>query len=144
MSLEHKLHNVNEFIHIGINKLYFKMTEVLGPEEDLTGVAVEDDAMNDLQTALSKARKLKQRKKMDPEKKVLQHVREVGMEEGSDDEEPSGSKLPGPNIVLNSTSEFCRTLGDIPTYGQAGNREEDEEELLVCINHSVSGLNDSL
>ena len=82
--------------------------------------------------------------KMDPEKKVLQHVREVGMEEGSDDEEPSGSKLPGPNIVLNSTSEFCRTLGDIPTYGQAGNREEDEEELLVCINHSVSGLNDSL
>ncbi|XP_013387929.1 U4/U6.U5 tri-snRNP-associated protein 1 [Lingula anatina] len=33
------------------------------------------------------------------------------------------------SIVLNSTSEFCRTLGDIPTYGQSGNREEDKDEL---------------
>lgn len=35
------------------------------------------------------------------------------------------------NIILNATSEFCRTLGDIPTYGQSGNREEDQEELVV-------------
>lgn len=33
-------------------------------------------------------------------------------------------------IVFNATSEFCRTLGEIPTYGLAGNREE-QEELLV-------------
>ena len=103
----------------------------MGPEVDLTGLSVEDEAMNDLHSALSKARKLKQKKRIEPEKKVLQHVREVGMEEGSDDEGPAGSKPHGANIVLNSTSEFCRTLGDIPTYGQAGNREEDEEELLV-------------
>ena len=93
--------------------------------------------MNDLHSALNKARKLKQRKRIEPEKKVLQHVREVGMEEGSDDERPSGSRAPGANIILNSTSEFCRTLGDIPTYGQAGNREEDEEELLVCVLFSL-------
>lgn len=38
-------------------------------------------------------------------------------------------------IVLNSTAEFCRTLGDIPTYGKAGNREEEEEEeSLMVIN----------
>lgn len=37
------------------------------------------------------------------------------------------------NIVLNATSEFCRTLGDIPTYGQSGNREEDQEELVVSL-----------
>lgn len=37
----------------------------------------------------------------------------------------------GGSIVLNATAEFCRTLGDIPTYGQAGNREEDVQELLV-------------
>ncbi|XP_063527772.1 U4/U6.U5 tri-snRNP-associated protein 1 isoform X1 [Pongo pygmaeus] len=30
-------------------------------------------------------------------------------------------------IVFNATSEFCRTLGEIPTYGLAGNREEQEE-----------------
>lgn len=37
------------------------------------------------------------------------------------------------NIVLNSTAEFCRTLGDIPTYGLAGNREENGQELMVLI-----------
>lgn len=35
------------------------------------------------------------------------------------------------NIVLNATAEFCRTLGDIPTYGLAGNREENGQELMV-------------
>lgn len=35
------------------------------------------------------------------------------------------------NIVLNATAEFCRTLGDIPTYGLAGNREENGGELMV-------------
>jgi len=33
--------------------------------------------------------------------------------------------------VLNSTAEFCRTLGDIPTYGRAGNREEEEEDSFM-------------
>lgn len=32
--------------------------------------------------------------------------------------------------MLNSTAEFCRTLGDIPTYGLSGNREEEEQEIL--------------
>lgn len=35
------------------------------------------------------------------------------------------------NITLNSTAEFCRTLGDIPTYGRAGNRDEGEEIDMV-------------
>jgi U4/U6.U5 tri-snRNP-associated protein 1 len=35
------------------------------------------------------------------------------------------------SIILNATAEFCRTLGDIPTYGMAGNRDEDEDELMV-------------
>ncbi len=105
----------------------------MGPEEDLAGVVVDDDAGNELETALNKARKLKQKTKVEPEKKVLQHVRHIGMDAESDDEE-AASRLPsGVNIVLNSTSEFCRTLGDIPTYGQAGNREEDEEELMVSL-----------
>lgn len=33
-------------------------------------------------------------------------------------------------IVFNATSEFCRTLGEIPTYGLADGRE-DQEELMV-------------
>ena len=36
------------------------------------------------------------------------------------------------NIVLNATSEFCRALGEIPTYGQSGNRDEiEKDELMV-------------
>ena len=38
----------------------------------------------------------------------------------------------GTNIVLNSTSEFCRNLGEIPTYGLSGNREEERDEIMVC------------
>lgn len=45
---------------------------------------------------------------------------------------------PGGSIVLNSTAEFCRTLGDIPTYGLSGNRDEDAQEILVSGNNSTN------
>jgi U4/U6.U5 tri-snRNP-associated protein 1 len=45
--------------------------------------------------------------------------------------ETSEDEIDTQNIVLNDTSEFCRSLGDIPTYGLAGNREEERDELLV-------------
>lgn len=45
---------------------------------------------------------------------------------------------PGGSIVLNATAEFCRTLGDIPTYGLSGNREEDAQELLVNLIKFIS------
>lgn len=35
------------------------------------------------------------------------------------------------SIVLNATAEFCRALGDIPTYGMSGNRDEEVEDLMV-------------
>lgn len=47
--------------------------------------------------------------------------------------EADGQNEVGGAIILNSTAEFCRTLGDIPTYGQAGNRGEEEQELLVSL-----------
>ncbi|XP_078284258.1 LOW QUALITY PROTEIN: U4/U6.U5 tri-snRNP-associated protein 1-like [Rhinoraja longicauda] len=46
-----------------------------------------------------------------------------GGREDEDDLEKKGV------IVFNATSEFCRTLGEIPTYGLAGNRQEQEELL---------------
>lgn len=39
-----------------------------------------------------------------------------------------GSRTRGAAIVFNATSEFCRALGDIPTYGMAGNRADVEME----------------
>merc|ERR1719187_2208308 len=40
-----------------------------------------------------------------------------------DEDLPSGTGL---GMSMNTTDEFCRTLGDIPTYGLSGNREDDD------------------
>lgn len=53
---------------------------------------------------------------------------EVKTEPDSDDEASTG----GANdfITLNATAEFCRTLGDIPTYGMSGNRGVDANDMM--------------
>lgn len=76
----------------------------------------EDDDMG-LQLALKKARKLKQLEKIE---------RKPDLVDALIKSEYNDNALGA--IVLNSTAEFCRTLGDIPTYGKAGNREEEEED----------------
>lgn len=57
---------------------------------------------------------------------VAEQVRGLARGDDSDDEEDKNNL----NIVFNATSEFCRTLGDIPTYGLSGNRE-DQEDIMV-------------
>ncbi|KAL1447956.1 hypothetical protein MTO96_006530 [Rhipicephalus appendiculatus] len=99
--------------------------DVVGPDEDLTGVAVEeDDTEHTLEAALTKARRLRL-----AEGSSLQKIAESArLARDQDDgvDEANSAKA----IVLNSTAEFCRTLGDIPTYGMSGNRDEEAEELL--------------
>lgn len=95
-------------------------------DENLMNIPVEpDEAENELQAALNKARKLKQKKnKLAPEvmaEKIVAET-EARMEDGEEE---------GGNITLNATSEFCRALGDIPTYGQSGNRAEIEKDELA-------------
>ncbi|KAL0162563.1 hypothetical protein M9458_041959, partial [Cirrhinus mrigala] len=53
---------------------------------------------------------------------VAEHVNRLVKAE-DDDNDPDKKN----NIVFNATSEFCRTLGDIPTYGLSGNREDQED-----------------
>lgn len=99
--------------------------DVVGPDEDLTGVPVEeDDAEQALEAALSKARKLKRTEGQSVEKIAESVWRSVDLEDYGD------PLLPNKSIILNSTAEFCRTLGDIPTYGMSGNRDEEVEELM--------------
>ena len=50
-----------------------------------------------------------------------------------DSENTTSDRKGASNIVLDGTSEFCRTLGDIPTYGQAGNRADEDDDLLVSV-----------
>lgn len=52
---------------------------------------------------------------------ILQQVKD----EPSEDEEAGDSAM-----VLDATAEFCRTLGDIPTYGLAGNRDHHAEIMV--------------
>ncbi|XP_033632494.1 U4/U6.U5 tri-snRNP-associated protein 1-like [Asterias rubens] len=132
---------------------------MMGPDEneyDL-GPPIEDEAELELQNVLSKARKLKQKKKksqLKVEEKIAEEVSKIKEEQLElqaavpEQVQQSLLSMPGPpsslkglNITLNSTSEFCRTLGEIPTYGKAGNREDDEEE-MVDIDQDVRDAED--
>ncbi|KAK6305471.1 U4/U6.U5 tri-snRNP-associated protein 1 [Coregonus clupeaformis] len=100
----------------------------ISDDEDFTppepAVLEEDEAEQELQKQLEKQRKLKQKQLLkNSEEKVAEQVRGLARGDDSDDEDDN-NKL---NIVFNATSEFCRTLGDIPTYGLSGNREDQED-----------------
>ncbi|XP_061162474.1 U4/U6.U5 tri-snRNP-associated protein 1-like isoform X2 [Saccostrea echinata] len=115
---------------VSVNEQPMEVTEeeedLDGPDEDLSNVVIEEDeAEKELHTALSKARKIKQRKDASVVVKVAEQVLLNVKPEPEEEEAPHEG-----NIILNATSEFCRTLGDIPTYGQSGNREEDQEDFM--------------
>lgn len=57
---------------------------------------------------------------------ILQQIKEEKTEE---------SQEAGGSMVLDATAEFCRTLGDIPTYGLAGNREHTAEIMVWVIGY---------
>ncbi|XP_066108193.1 U4/U6.U5 tri-snRNP-associated protein 1 [Saccopteryx bilineata] len=97
-----------------------------GPLPGDPAVLEEDEAELELQKQLEKGRRLRQLQQLrDSGEKVVEIVKKLesrqrGWEEDEDPERKG-------TIVFNATSEFCRTLGEIPTYGLAGNREEQEE-----------------
>ncbi|XP_051960514.1 U4/U6.U5 tri-snRNP-associated protein 1-like [Xyrauchen texanus] len=85
-------------------------------------VMEEDEAEQELQKQLEKQRKLRQKQMLkDSGQRVAEQMNRVGP--AGDDNDPDKKN----NIVFNATSEFCRTLGDIPTYGLSGNREDQED-----------------
>lgn len=85
-------------------------------------VIEEDEAEQELQKQLEKQRRLRQKQLLkDSGEKVAQRLKVMGGDAGDDDPDRKD------NIVFNATSEFCRTLGDIPTYGLSGNREDQED-----------------
>uniref|UniRef100_A0A1A9WXQ7 U4/U6.U5 tri-snRNP-associated protein 1 n=1 Tax=Glossina brevipalpis TaxID=37001 RepID=A0A1A9WXQ7_9MUSC len=87
----------------------------------------------DLERILAKARKVKQKeniiKKSLPVDVELLKA-EIKTEINNDDGQMSDETGKDGHIVLNATAEFCRTLGDIPTYGMSGNREEASNDLM--------------
>lgn len=101
------------------------------PTEDLSEVRiVNDETAPEERLALNKVKRFKD--KMTVENKW--DLKEIAMtikQEPTDEPEPMEEDNAKTNITLNATAEFCRTLGDIPTYGMSGNRDEGEEDLLV-------------
>ncbi|KAF7225429.1 U4/U6.U5 tri-snRNP-associated protein 1 [Nothobranchius furzeri] len=98
----------------------------MSDEENFTppepAVIEEDEAEQELQKQLEKQRKLRQKQLLkDSGEKVAEQIRRFV--KGGDENDPDKRN----NIVFNATSEFCRTLGDIPTYGLSGNREDQED-----------------
>ncbi|EFX76024.1 hypothetical protein DAPPUDRAFT_306323 [Daphnia pulex] len=96
--------------------------------EDLSGFKITvDESQKEIRQALLKANKLKERKADQWDMNMITRSlkREPLEETEGMEEDPLKS-----SIILNATAEFCRTLGDIPTYGMAGNRDEDEDELM--------------
>ncbi|GFY78126.1 hypothetical protein TNIN_62101 [Trichonephila inaurata madagascariensis] len=95
---------------------------------DLSNVKIEEDKIEkELNSALSKAKKLKERKIMaSAPEKVIEILNSVN---GSTSDPQKASKS-GANIELNSVAEFCRTLGEIPTYGMSGNREDEADDMM--------------
>jgi len=89
----------------------------------------EDEAELELQMALARSRKVKVKKEPDeqlvgPEmlaKKLLEQNEE---ESKKKEKKKSKSGL----IVLDSTSEFCRTLGELPSIGPAHEIKEEPED----------------
>uniref|UniRef100_A0A7G3B1I9 Putative u4/u6.u5 snrnp associated protein n=1 Tax=Lutzomyia longipalpis TaxID=7200 RepID=A0A7G3B1I9_LUTLO len=99
----------------------------LPPVENVK-IEPEDD---ELEKMLSKARRLKQKESLISKPINAEEIkREVKSEVTSDDEGVDTFDLQSNQITLNATAEFCRTLGDIPTYGMAGNREDNTNDLL--------------
>ncbi|XP_016836826.1 U4/U6.U5 tri-snRNP-associated protein 1 isoform X2 [Nasonia vitripennis] len=92
------------------------------PAEDLSGVKIEEDDRDVERIIKQKWQKIKEPVvPIKPEQIALTLKQEADMTSETDS---------AGNIILNSTAEFCRTLGDIPTYGQAGNRDENHQELM--------------
>lgn len=93
-------------------------------------VKLDPDEEDSLEKVLSKARRLKQKESFIQKALATEDIKtEIKAEEEEDPDEDIKEHIQS-NMMLNSTAEFCRTLGDIPTYGMAGNREEDATEMM--------------
>ncbi|XP_061535477.1 U4/U6.U5 tri-snRNP-associated protein 1 [Phycodurus eques] len=114
----------------------------ISDDEDFTPpeptILEEDEAEQELQKQLEKQRKLRQKQLLgDAGEKIAERVKRLARD---DTEDPSEKRN---NIVFNATSEFCRTLGDIPTYGLSGNREDQEDMMDFEQDEEKEGAGDS-
>nr|XP_046917519.1 U4/U6.U5 tri-snRNP-associated protein 1-like [Dermatophagoides farinae] len=93
--------------------------DLIGPDEDLSGIVIDDEAENELQSVLQKARKIKLKETIsDPALAVVKLVEMVKREiKPEEDDNTNHSSMDNDydgndKIILNATAEFCRNLGE--------------------------------
>lgn len=96
--------------------------------DDSSNFNVEADD-DDLEQVLNKARRLRQKENIIKKDILADSIKAEVKEEVEVSDEEGGAYRERENgyITLNQTAEFCRTLGDIPTYGMAGNRDDNAD-----------------
>ncbi|KAF1753699.1 hypothetical protein GCK72_020256 [Caenorhabditis remanei] len=100
---------------------------------DLTGVVIDDDAEDELHSILAKTRKVKQIDGKQMEEDVGKRVQDMlsthGVKMEYDEEEEDVKPLKDGQIYIDSTTEYCRHVGEITTLGLGGNRNVDVSEV---------------
>ena len=96
--------------------------DLIGPDEDLSGIVIDDEAENELQSVLHKARKIKLKEKISDQALAIAKIVETVKREmkPEEDETTNESSMDidyyhtndGDKIILNATAEFCRNLGE--------------------------------
>jgi U4/U6.U5 tri-snRNP-associated protein 1 len=109
-------------------------------DEDFGSIKVDLDDDLDLQRALRKTRRLKQRKQIDEEIRAKHEQHDLKMKEELEDENEStgaefintfaDDKTINPNLILNETSEFCRQLGAWRSHEGTGLGESVSSDIL--------------
>ncbi|KAE9414466.1 hypothetical protein Angca_008595 [Angiostrongylus cantonensis] len=103
--------------------------EEYGVVQDIDNVVIDDDAEDELFNVLHKTRRLKQvvvkREDDDIAQKVHEMVSSHQVKMEVDDfSDAHQSVTKDGAVTLDSTMEYCRNIGEIPTYGLAGNRTD--------------------
>lgn len=120
------------------------LRELMEEEEDDTKMDVVEpeipgrensDNENDsveLQEALNRTRRAKLNQLHQPSSEQISNFIKLNKPPPSVDDKMDDDDDDEDNMfmTLNTTDEFCRTLGDIPTYGLSGNRAEDDTTML--------------
>ncbi|KJH50474.1 SART-1 family protein [Dictyocaulus viviparus] len=96
---------------------------------NVSNIVIDDDAEDELFNIIDKTRRLRQfvikREDDDVAHKVHEMVssHQIKMEI-EDPSDAQHSDVKDGTVTLDSTMEYCRNIGDIPTYGLAGNRTD--------------------
>ncbi|XP_053211924.1 U4/U6.U5 tri-snRNP-associated protein 1-like [Panonychus citri] len=105
------------------------------PDVDLSGILFEEqEAEEEFRRSLERAKRLKERdnEKKEEEERIAKLIAEreamIKKEQEDDLELPGTSQGNRSTIILNSTAEFCRNLGEFSTFKEEDGDDDDNDD----------------